>query len=67
MDPDFEDIGSRGYNYCFPIHDQVVVDSLGNRLKPDIQNAFTLQNVNPLNIQVIDPGRPTIVEVIFIQ
>jgi len=53
---------NRGYNYCFPVHDQVVVDSLGNRLRVDVQNAFTLQNVNPLNIQFIDPDRPVMNE-----
>jgi len=52
----------RGYNYCFPLHNNVVVDSLGNKLRPDIQNVFTLQNVSPLNIQTIDPGRPQVFE-----
>ena len=50
------------YNYCFPVHGQVVRDSLGNNLRVDIQNAFTLQNVNPLNIQFIDPDRPVMNE-----
>ena len=53
---------NRGYNFCFPIHNQVFVDHLGNKLRVDIQNVFTLQNVSPLNIQNIDPGRPTVVE-----
>ena len=53
---------NRGYNYCFPVHDRVVTDSLGNKLKVDIQNAFTLQNVNPLNIQFIDGDRPVMNE-----
>lgn len=53
---------NRGYNYCFPIHNEVVVDSLGNKLRVDVQNAFTLQNVNPLNIQFIAGGRPVMNE-----
>ena len=53
---------NRGYNYCFPVHDHVVVDNLGNKLRVDIQNVFTLQNVNPLNIQFIDPERPVMNE-----
>ena len=53
---------NRGYNYCFPVHGHVVTDSLGNRLRVDIQNAFTLQNVNPLNIQFIDGDRPVMNE-----
>ena len=36
------------YNYCFPIHQHVTVDALGNNLRIDIQNPFTLQNINPL-------------------
>lgn len=53
---------NKGVNYCFPIHDRVVTDSLGNKLRVDIHNPFTLQNVHPLNIQTIDVGRPTMSE-----
>jgi hypothetical protein len=55
----------KGYNYCFPLHNNVVVDHLGNRLRPDLHNVFTLQNVSPLNIQTIDVGRPTVSEGTF--
>ena len=48
------------YNYCFPIHQNVFTDSLGNKLRIDIQNAFTLQGVDPLNIQFIDQSRPVV-------
>ncbi len=53
---------NRGYNYCFPIHQHVTVDALGNNLRIDIQNPFTLQNINPLNVQAIDPDRPVVNE-----
>jgi hypothetical protein len=55
----------KGYNFCFPITNDVYVDHLGNKLRVDIQNVFTLQNVSPLNIQFIDPGRPTVAEGTF--
>ena len=55
----------KGYNFCFPITNDVYVDHLGNKLRVDIQNVFTLQNVSPLNIQFIDHGRPTVAEGTF--
>ena len=56
---------NNGYNYCFPIHGNVTTDSLGNKLRIDIQNAFTLQGVDPLNIQFIDQTRPVVEEGTF--
>ena len=56
---------NRGYNFCFPITDDIRVDHLGNKLYVDIHRVFTLQNVSPLNIQFIDPGRPTVAEGTF--
>ena len=53
---------NRGFNFCIPYHKEVVVDSLGNKLRIELFDPFVMKNVTQLNIQVIDPDRPTIVE-----
>ena len=53
---------NNGYNYCFPIHGNVFKDFLGNNLRIDIHNPFTLEGVNPLNVQFIDQDRPVVNE-----
>lgn len=53
---------NRGYNFCIPSHDEVLVDSLGNKLRIEIFEPFVLSNINTLNLQMIDESRPTIQE-----
>jgi len=53
---------NRGYNFCIPYHNEVIVDNLGNRLKIELFNAFVMSNVNQLNLQLIDQDRPTMIE-----
>lgn len=53
---------NRGYNFCIPYHNEVVVDYLGNKLRIELFNCFLMSNVTQLNIQTIDQDRPTIVE-----
>lgn len=53
---------NRGYNFCIPYHNEVVVDRFGNKLKIELFNSFVMSNVTQLNIQTIDQDRPTIIE-----
>jgi hypothetical protein len=53
---------NRGYNFCIPYHNEVVVDSLGNKLRIELFDAFTMINVSKMNIQYIDESRPIIKE-----
>ena len=53
---------NRGYNFCIPYHNDVVVDGLGNKLRIELFDPFVMSNVTQLNIQVIDQDRPTVVE-----
>ena len=53
---------NKGYNFCFPNHDEVVVDNLGNKLRIELFEPFVLQNVSDLNLQEIDNSRPSIHE-----
>lgn len=50
------------YNFCFPNHDEVVVDNLGNKLRIELFEPFTLKNVSMLNLQRIDDSRQSIQE-----
>ena len=53
---------NKGYNFCIPYHDEIVVDDLGNKLRIELFDPFVMSNVTQLNIQIIDQDRPTIVE-----
>ena len=56
---------NRGFNFCIPFHNEVVVDSLGNKLKIELFNPFVMSNVTQLNIQLIDQDRPNVQESTF--
>ena len=56
---------NRGFNFCIPFHNEVVVDSLGNKLKIELFNPFVMSNVTQLNIQLIDQDRPNVEESTF--
>ena len=51
---------NRGFNFCIPYHNQVVVDELGNKLRIELFCPFVMSNVTQLNIQTIDEGRPIV-------
>jgi len=53
---------NRGFNFCIPYHNEVVVDNLGNKLRIELFDPFVMKNVTQLNIQVIDQDRPTVAE-----
>jgi len=53
---------NRGYNFCIPYHNEVVVDGLGNKLRIELFDPFVMSNVTQLNVQVIDQDRPTVAE-----
>ena len=53
---------NKGYNFCIPYHNEVVVDGLGNKLRIELFDPFVMKNVTQLNIQVIDQDRPTVAE-----
>jgi len=53
---------NRGYNFCIPYNKEVFVDSLGNRIKIELFDAFVMSNVLQMNIQLIDKDRPIISE-----
>jgi hypothetical protein len=50
------------YNFCFPYYVDEVDDGLGNMLKTLLFEPFYMENVLQLNIQTLDPKRPTIAE-----
>ena len=54
----------RGYNFSIPYHEEVFVDSLGNRLKIDLFNPFMMSNVSQSNIGMIGGDNPHDVSVI---
>ena len=37
---------NRGYNFCIPNHREVVIDSLGNKLRIEIFEPFTLIKIS---------------------
>ena len=49
---------NRGFNFCLPYNNEVVVDSLGNRLRIELFDPFVMSSVTQLNIQYIDQDRP---------
>lgn len=53
---------NKGYQFCIPFHNEVVTDALGNKLRIELFNPFVMSNVSQLNIQLIDPNRPTVGE-----
>ena len=53
---------NRGFNFCIPYHNEVVNDSLGNKLKIELFDSFVMSNVTQLNIQTIDESRPISLE-----
>jgi hypothetical protein len=53
---------NRGYNYCIPNHNEVVVDNLGNKLRIELFNVFKMSNCSALNLQIIDQSRPDVQE-----
>jgi hypothetical protein len=53
---------NKGYNFCIPYHNEVVLDSFGNKLRIELFDAFTMGNVSKMNIQYIDESRPIIKE-----
>ena len=55
----------QGVNYCFPFHQDAVDDGLGNPNRTELFDCFDMETVSLLNIQMVDPGRPTIHEGTF--
>lgn len=53
---------NRGFNFCFPVHQNTVNDGSGNILKTELFDGFEMNSVSPLNIQLIDNSRKTITE-----
>lgn len=53
---------NNGYQFCIPYHSDVMDDGLGNKLRIELFDPFVMSNVTRLNIQVIDPKRPTIID-----
>lgn len=53
---------NNNYNFCIPNHRDVIVDSLGNKLRIEIFQPFVLKNISSLNLQEIDESRPLVQE-----
>ena len=53
---------NRGFNFCFPNHDKVFDDGIGNKLHIELFKPFKLSRTTQLNLQVIDPDRPVVQE-----
>jgi len=53
---------NNNYNFCIPNHREVVIDSLGNKLRIEIFQPFVLKNLSELNLQTIDESRPLVQE-----
>ena len=53
---------NRGFNFCFPNHDEVFDDGIGNKLHIELFKPFKLSRTSQLNLQAIDPDRPVVQE-----
>ena len=53
---------NRGFNFCFPNHDEVFDDGIGNKLHIELFKPFKLSRTSQLNLQAIDPDRPVVKE-----
>ena len=53
---------NRGFNFCFPNHDEVFDDGIGNKLHIELFKPFKLSCTSQLNLQAIDPDRPVVQE-----
>ena len=47
-----------GYNICLPYYKDAVDDGIGNMLRTELFDCFTMETINSLNIQTIDEDRP---------
>jgi hypothetical protein len=47
-----------GYNICLPYHKEAVDDGIGNMLRTELFDCFTMETLNGLSIQIIDERRP---------
>ena len=47
-----------GYNICLPYYNDAVDDGIGNMLRTELFDCFTMETINSLNIQTIDEDRP---------
>ena len=55
---------NRGVDFCIPYHEEVFVDSLGNKLRIELFNPFVMSNVTQSNIRMIGSDNPHDVSVI---
>lgn len=53
---------NRNLDFCIPYHNEVFTDSLGNNLKIELFNPFTLTNLEQSNIGIIQSKDPKIEE-----
>ena len=54
---------NKNYEWCIPNHNEVVVDSLGNKLRIELFDCFELYGLNSNNISVLDQGHaPLVIE-----
>lgn len=53
---------NKGYQWCIPNHREVVVDSLGNKLRIELFDCFNLHNLTKNNIFILDQGYAPIVQ-----
>jgi len=57
---------NRGFEWCIPNHKEVVVDSLGNRLRIELFECFELFNLSNKNLFTLDNGfAPVVAEKFF--
>lgn len=47
---------NKNYEWCIPNHNEVVVDSLGNKLRIELFDCFELSGLNSNNIFLLDQG-----------
>jgi hypothetical protein len=51
----------KGYDWCIPNHKEIVVDSLGNKLRIELFECFNLSSLKPHNLSILDNGYAPIV------
>ena len=44
---------NRGFNFCIPYNKEVVVDSLGNKLRIELFDPFVMSSITQLNLSLI--------------
>ena len=48
----------RGFDFRIPYHDEIFVDSLGNKLRIELFNPFVMSNVTQSNIGMVGADNP---------